>query len=316
MGFNDHSHHRANLPPEAGDYEAGPFEPNDDWIKGAPEEQQFEAMREWFHARYEDPANETPYDSEDGYQFIWGGPYDPSDVIQERFSHVVTFEVMEKLIDELLQEAGDEWAPIEHEGLDYDDELSFRVLHRSDPLQFLTQRLGQVDAVLALNTDFQTSELVNQMAHSSIIAALEAFLAETMAYWVTNDRKVLQQFVACNKDFKLRTLTLDQVFNRLDHLEEEVKLYLQEMIWHRLDKVKPIMQAGLEITIPEIGELMKEVVIRHDIVHRAGRTKDGTPVSVSSEDVRRVRGLVIAFAGAIETELEKRFPAPEETEPF
>jgi hypothetical protein len=168
MGFNDHSPHRAKLPPEAGDCETMPFDPNDDWIKRAPHEEQFEAMRKWFHARYEDPVNETPYDSEEGgYQFIWGGPYDPREEIQERFSHVVSFEVMEKLIDELLQEAGDEWAPIEHEGVDYDDELSFRVVHRSDPFQFLNDRLGQVDAVLALNIDLQISELVNQMAHSS-----------------------------------------------------------------------------------------------------------------------------------------------------
>ncbi len=111
-----------------------------------------------------------------------------------------------------------------------------------------------------------------------------------------------------NKDFKARALTLDQVFDRLDALDAEVRQYLQDLIWHRLDKIKPMVQAGLDITVPDIGELMLEVVVRHDIVHRAGRTRDGNVVSVSADDVRRVRDVVAAFAQAIETELERRFP--------
>jgi len=77
-----------------------------------------------------------------------------------------------------------------------------------------------------------------------------------------------------------------------------------------------MMQVALGISIPDIGELMKEVVIRHDIVHRAGRTKDGILVLVSSAEVQRLRNNVITFAGAIETELEKRFPSAEKIDPF
>ena len=62
------------------------------------------------------------------------------------------------------------------------------------------------------------------------------------------------------------------------------------------------------IKFPEIGELMAEVLVRHDIVHRGGRTKNGEPVSVSKDDVRRVVDMVSTFAGEIETELDLRYP--------
>ena len=52
---------------------------------------------------------------------------------------------------------------------------------------------------------------------------------------------------------------------------------------------------------------MQEVV-RHDIVHRAGCTKGGGVVSVTADDVRRMREMVRAFAQEIEAELERRFP--------
>jgi hypothetical protein len=316
MGFNDHSY-RVDLPPEAGDLDKYPFDPNDEWIKNAPEELQIEAMRCWFHARFQDPTNDTPYNGrEGGFQFIWGGPYDPNDEIQERFGSVVEYEVMKKLIEELWQEVGDEWAPIEREGLDYDEELSFRVVSRDDPLRLLEDRIGQIEDVLDWNNDPHTSELVHQMVHSSLIAALEAFLADTMAFWVRTNKDVLRQFTSKNKDFKGRQLTLDQLFERLEKLDQEVEIYLQEMLWHRLDKIRPMMMAGLGIAFPDIGELMREVVVRHDIVHRAGRTKSGELVSVSTADAIRLRDEVRRFAQAIVTELEKRFPRALEPEAF
>ena len=293
------------------------FDPDDEWLKDASEEDQIEAMRQWFHARYEDPANETPYSSQEGgYQFVWGGPYDPNDEIQERFGGDVPYEVMEKLIHELWSEAGDEWAPIEHEGVDYFEDFSLRVVDRADPIRLLELRLKQIDAVLNLSADPSTSDVIRQMAHGSLIAALEAFLADTVSYWIRNDKHVFREFISQNRDFKERKLSLDQIFERLDGLKLELEQYLQEIPWHRLDKIRPMMMAGLSIGFPVIDALMKEVVIRHDIVHRAGRTKDGSVVSLSADDVRRVRDEVRQFARAIDAELEKRFPRVNETDSF
>ena len=313
MSISDYLDDRLDLPPEAGNIDEPLFDPVDDWIRVAQEEFQIEAMRQWFYARYEDPAQQTPYSSEEGgYIFVYGGPYDPNDVIQERFSHVVPYEVMGKLIDELWQEVGNEWAPTESEFEYYDDELSFLVVGRSDPFKFLQDRLEQINAVLAVECSPLASGIIHQMVHSSLITALEAYLADTMTFWVVHDKKVLRQFISHNKDFKKLSLTLDQLFERLDTLDAEVKRYLQNQIWHRLDKIKPMIQAGLDIVIPDIDELMKEIVIRHDIVHRAGRTRDGGEVSVSAEDVLRVREMVHEFSQAIEKELERQFPTQEE----
>lgn len=296
------------LPQEAGDLESHRFDPNDDWLKGASREQQIAAMRRWFLARYEDPQNETPYNSEEGgYLFVWGGPYDPNDVIQERFSDIVEYEVMEELIKNLWSEVGDEWAPIDHEGVDYDEELAFETPDREQPHQALQDRMAEIDAVLAIQTNIAATQLLFQMAHSSLISALEAYLADTLTFWVSHSKDVLRSFVSRNKDFKERTLSLNDVFDRFEQIDAEVKHYLQEQIWHRLDKIKPLMQVSLGIAIPDIGDLMKEVIVRHDIVHRAGRTRDGEAVTLSADNVRHLREAIRIFAQLIEEELDKRF---------
>ena len=309
MGHDGHySDDRPELPPESGDDISGKFEPNDDWIKSAPKELQVEAMRRWFCDRYEDPANETPYSSEEGgYIFVWGGPYDPNDVIQQQFGGLVEYEVMEVLIDDLYSEVGDMWAPIEH---DYYEDLSMFVLHRTDPFQMLSERLVQIEAILTVTGNAQSIQLTTQLAHGAAITALEAYLWDTVAYWVTKDENTLRNLVATNKDFQAKTLQLSTIFERIDGLKKEVEEYLQDLVWHRLDKIKPLIASGLKINVPDIADLMREVLIRHDIVHRGGRTKEGNPVNVNEVDVRRVVDMVRIFAGVIEAELIVRFPEP------
>jgi hypothetical protein len=301
-----------DLPAEAGSDDNGPFEPNDDWLKTAPKNQQIAAMRRWFLDRYEDPANQTPWDGEDKeYVFIWGGPYDPNEEIQSRFSNVVKLKTMQILINELWRDVGDAWAPVEHEGVDYDDYISHLVVwDRNDPHRFLAQRIDEVFAVLgASNLDGANARLLHQMAHGSLIAALEAYLADTVTYWVENEDLALRKFISTNKDFQTKSLTVAELFDRVEKIKDEVKAYLADFIWHRLDKVKPMLASGLEIKVPDIGALMKEVIVRHDIVHRAGRKADGSLVELSRDDLNRVRGLIEVFAAEVESELLRRFPA-------
>lgn len=270
---------RPELPPESGDLSAQQFDPDNTWLETAPRELQIEAMRCWFYARYQDPAHDTPYDGrEGGYLFVHGGPYDPNDVIQERFDKTVEFEVMEELIAELHgAEGGDEWAPIypEDEGWNYEDLYSLRPEEREDPLRMLNERLEQIEETIEAQSILPS--FVTHLLHSAAITALEAYLWDTTSYWVTRDKKVLRSFVKSNKDFTGQKFQLSDVFTVMDDLERKVADYLQTFIWHRLDKVKPLLEMTLGINFPEIEKFIPEIIIRHDIVHRGGRDKDGYP---------------------------------------
>ena len=58
-------------------------------LKRLSKVRQHEYALNWFSQYYEDPANQTPYESaEGGYQFIWGGPYDSRDELESEFSGV------------------------------------------------------------------------------------------------------------------------------------------------------------------------------------------------------------------------------------
>ncbi len=73
-------------------------------------QQTIEAIKDWFSENFEDPAENTSYESaEGGYLWNWGGPYDAREEIQDHFP-----EVPQDIIDEAvadIETSGIEWAP-------------------------------------------------------------------------------------------------------------------------------------------------------------------------------------------------------------
>jgi len=74
--------------------------------------EQIKVMKAWFYENFEDPAENTPYVSADGgYQWIWGGPYDASEVLSSEFGEHVPEEVIEEIAAEVQADGLYDWAP-------------------------------------------------------------------------------------------------------------------------------------------------------------------------------------------------------------
>ncbi|RTL49919.1 MAG: hypothetical protein EKK46_14075 [Rhodocyclaceae bacterium] len=321
MGWNDHldDDELSNLPPEAFENTFnvdGPFEPADHWLENADEEDQLIAMRAWFHQRYCDPAHETPYNGrEGGYIFVNGGPYDPAHVLNDRFDGIVEQETIQTVIDEMYAEVGDQWAPIEYgppNDYEYDSRFDILLDGRESPLAKLRDRLQKGQAVLSLEGDQTAKDMAQQLVFSAVISAFEAFLWETVDYWVSEDEQVLRNIVQKLPHFKERTISLGEIFTTVKGLKTEVRGYLQHVVWHRADQVSPLLKFGFEITPPSFKQLQDHIIKRHHIVHRSGQDNEMNPVSVLVSDVDSVRHAVEKFAKELNELLAKRAHPPGE----
>lgn len=87
---------------------------------------QVEAMAQWFHENYEDPAVRMPYESaEGGYQWIWGGPYDPVEQISDEFADVSDQASIEEAAALVTSDGLFDWAPkARREDYDQDVDLN------------------------------------------------------------------------------------------------------------------------------------------------------------------------------------------------
>ncbi len=73
----------------------------------------------------------------------------------------------------------------------------------------------------------------------------------------------------------------------------------------------PLFASALDIERPEIGQLMEHMVIRHDIVHRGGRTKDGNHVEITADKLAELRECVANFIEKIEEKITPKDHDPE-----
>lgn len=276
------------------------FDPGDSELLAADRDQQIELMREWFLARYCDPAHETPYESaEGGYIWIWGGPYYAEDELQERFGHIVDNKVIEALVEDLNFDGGYEWAPVRRDDdRDYDDRfgLDFDPAQPNDPLDKLKHRLAQATSVLSLQGDAQAMEQLPKMVFGAAISTLEAYLWETVAFWAKGDRDVLKAIVKGMPALRDQEIKLGDVFDAHDAIEARVLAYLQNVVWHRFDTVAMLLRRGLGVNPPSFKTFVRALEKRHDIVHRSGHDKDGLPVAVTADDAKELAAAVEDFA--------------------
>jgi len=79
-----------------------------------PLAEQVDQIVEWFNTYFEDPQNEMPYadkDSDDNYQYPWGGPYDAAEQIGDEFSGKATDEAIQAAVEQVTSEGTFDWAP-------------------------------------------------------------------------------------------------------------------------------------------------------------------------------------------------------------
>lgn len=88
------------------------FKNNPEWTKALNKATVVKYLVEWFHYFYEDPANETPYNSrEGGYLYIKGGPYSAEEELRESFEDVVPEDAIIQAVEEIQSDGLFDWAP-------------------------------------------------------------------------------------------------------------------------------------------------------------------------------------------------------------
>ena len=71
-------------------------------------------MLQWFFSEYEDPAENTPFESaEGGYQYIWGGPYEARDELYAQFGDIVPETLIEEVAREIEKGGTFDWGPVQ-----------------------------------------------------------------------------------------------------------------------------------------------------------------------------------------------------------
>jgi hypothetical protein len=308
MGHNDYDFdEHPQLPPEAGKQTSQGFELDDEWFAKAEPELRKEAMRAWFLSRFCDPANDTPYNSEEGgYLYIHGGPFEADDQISSRFGDLASENEIQEVVEDVESDGIYEWAPVHHEYDDYDEQFALALEQKDEPLTRLKERLAQSQQILTLQGNADAMNLAQKLVFSSAIGALEAYLYEVAYFWVDTHADALQSLVEGLPEFREQKIPLSELFKRHAGIKNHAKGYLQNLVWHRWKKVASVFRHALSVELPSTAAFEGPLLKRHDIVHRSGHDKDGAPVTVTAAEIADLCAVIREFADELNSRIEAK----------
>jgi hypothetical protein len=256
----------------------------------AEPEVQLDAMRKWFYRNYEDPVHSCPHDSsEGGYQFVYGGPYDAQEELDQEFGGTVDDDVVEKLASELDDECANWSGNSDNLSPDLDEYLFLSSAESAGHEEAFRQSSVNIERLLEAKVQPAERQVMLRLLYTNVITALETYLSDKFISAITTDEKLLRRFVETTPEFKNRKLSLSDVFNAHETIKDDVKTHLLEVVWHRLDKVEPMFRYTLDINFPsDMKEFHKAIFVRHDCVHRNGKTKNGKEHVFNEDEIKEL----------------------------
>jgi len=153
-------------------------------------------------------------------------------------------------------------------------------------LQIFNEILDSSTELLSLPVSTHVSKNILVMLHGHIVAAVEAYLSSTFIDSVISSDDLLRKLVESDPVFAERKFSMKEIFIKKEQLKEDVKKYLKNIIFHDIEKIKPMYKDVLGIDFGDVGWLFKAVLLRHHCAHRAGYDKDGNEVDLDQEKIK------------------------------
>jgi hypothetical protein len=252
-------------------------------IKNLSKEKQIEIMENWFLSNYQNPEDECPYDSEEGdYVYIYGGPYDAREKLEDQFEEYVDKSIIDELVNKLENRCF-EWS-----GIDFDFDSEFDEI-KIDPLENLRNSIITLQDLLEIDYDINAKETVYNMISANCITILEAFLSEYLLTKVLGNNFLLRNLIEKITDFEKEIFSINQIFQKYEDITNYAKTYLSNLSYHNLAKISKIYEQIFSVKFPmDIGFIYKMIERRHDIIHRNGKRKDGIKIVSTKNDIKQL----------------------------
>ena len=179
-----------------------------------------------------------------------------------------------------------------------------------DSAEYHTFFESEIDNLKQLNKTpiegAQAQKTMRRLVFSGAITCLEDYLSTTLIQQVLNREEYFKNFVQTYKPYSNKKFSLNQIYDRLDKIRDEVKKSLLDVIYHNLSVVKNMYESTLKIDFGNIAELSKSINIRHDMVHRNGKDKNGLEIDVSAGQVDELIISVENFVKELQEKIDSK----------
>lgn len=190
------------------------------------------------------------------------------------------------------------------QGYDYEEQYE-AITENKEYLQKFRDELSNLRLINALSVpDKSLKDILTRQLYISVIGTMETFLSDAFINLTNDNNEYFKNFIETHPEFKKRKFELREIFDKYDKLKETAKVIMLDTIYHNLPSVSQLFKDTFKIDFPSIKEVYEYVLKRHDLVHRNGKTKDGTPVETDENSVKELIDKVTNFVEEIAKKLD------------
>lgn len=167
------------------------------------------------------------------------------------------------------------------------------------------REIVEIYSILEDSKNLTHKNSLHKMLYAHTITIMETYLSDTLIQKILSSEEIKRKFIEKYKGYNKKNICFKNILSELEKLEKTIKTDLQELIYHNLEKIKPIYKAILDIEFgkDETSEIMQCVNKRHHIVHRNGKDKENNPIQINIKDVEDVLEKVYNFISNIEKQI-------------
>lgn len=195
-----------------------------------------------------------------------------------------------------------------------EDYLWYLSISQQTVYQYFLSSIASLRCMININFDNRhQDEVFNRMLLVQSIASMEAYLSDTLIARVITDQVQLKRLFLTDKTLKQEKYSAAAFLDDKDFAKKKAKEYLSDLVYHNLPKIDVLYQniLGIEFDYGDNNskdELFLAIHIRHDCVHRNGKTKEGSGLNmIDKEYISNVLEIIEQFVSKIEKPFEEEF---------
>ncbi|EOG7683144.1 hypothetical protein [Vibrio vulnificus] len=225
--------------------------------------------------------------------------------------------IRERLSDKSLDEDADEYQELAQAYSNYQDHLRDEAEWQAELKWFKENGsselhkifIGQLDTLKVMvdnnfSNQSQTAfvlhtDLVVKMSYAYAVTLLESFLGDTLRALITENEQFLKNALRKFKILKNVKLT-DLADTDLD-VKSLVLRYVGDVLYHNIPNVMEMFEQVLDVKLDiDMSEVVKITKLRHDIVHRNGKSIDGKSIRLNDKDFTHAIEEIQKFANTLQ----------------
>ncbi len=225
--------------------------------------------------------------------------------------------IRERLSDDSLDEDSDEYQELAEEYSNYQEHLREEAEWQAE-LQWLKDNgssnihsifVSELDALrIMFDSNLNNPQkkafllhtnIVVKMSYAYAVTLLESYLGDTLRTLISQDEQLLKN--ALRKFKVLKNVKLADVAETDLDIKSLVLRYVGDVLYHNIPNVIEMYEQVLGVKLEiDISKVIKITKLRHDIVHRNGRTIDGSTISIGAQDFTQAISDIKEFTGALQ----------------